>query len=285
MKVLIVLDIDGTITNCHYSTPPGVIEYLTKLQGKGFVFAFVTGRTFVRGFQSLRQLSFPYYFSVQNGALLLQMPEQRVLKRKYLDSSVIPIMDEICHSEGSDYVIYSGYEDNDITYYRKGYFPAEELDFLLQRSIALKEDWRPIETFENFEGPIVSLKYIGPMDTASRIAKKIEEKLDLHVPLIADPFDAKHCIVQATDPAASKGLSLRDLKELDPKIDLVIAAGDDTNDLSMLQEADIKVAMRSSPKSLLEIADIIAPSVEDEGIVQGLNRAIAMLDGKQGADS
>lgn len=280
MKVLIVLDIDGTITNCHDTMPAAVAEYFSALQALGVVFAFVTGRTFSRGIKSLQALSFPYYFSVQNGALLLKMNEMEILRRKYLGLDVIPVMDEICHAEGSDYVLYSGFEGKDITYYREGFFPIHELDFLLKRSRALQEDWRPVASFEGFAGPIVSLKFFGPWAAACRIAAQIEERLNLHVPVINDPFDRDHCIVQATHPEASKGGSLQEIKALDPTIDVVIAAGDDTNDLSMLEQADISIAMENAPEALLEIADIIAPSADREGIIQGLEHALQMIERK-----
>ena len=55
----------------------------------------------------------------------------------------------------------------------------------------------------------------------------------------------------------------------------VIAAGDDYNDEPMLEAADIKVVMATAPADLLSKADIIAPAASEDGIICGLEAAIA----------
>jgi hydroxymethylpyrimidine pyrophosphatase-like HAD family hydrolase len=55
----------------------------------------------------------------------------------------------------------------------------------------------------------------------------------------------------------------------------VIAAGDDYNDESMLKVADVKVVMATAPQDLLLKADVVAPAASEEGIIAGLEAAIA----------
>ena len=58
----------------------------------------------------------------------------------------------------------------------------------------------------------------------------------------------------------------------------MITAGDDNNDLSLLKEGDIGIAMDGSPEALQNLADIIAPPSDRLGIIQGLQEAIARTE-------
>lgn len=275
MKGTIALDIDGTITVEHHSMPDKVIEFLDKLVHKGWNIVFITGRTFAWGYSVLQALPFEYFYAVQNGAIILKMPSRTILSKKYLDRSIFPIMDAICLGEASDYVLFSGFEENDQCFYRPERFSDSLLQFLEKRIAALKENWKPVKTFDEVSiREFPSVKCFGLLDSAMRIAKKIEEKAGLHVPLIRDPFDPQYFVAQATHADVNKGEALRDVLRLSQAKGVVIAAGDDVNDLTMLEAADIKVAMQNAPQNLLAIADVIAPPASEFGIIEGLSRAI-----------
>jgi hydroxymethylpyrimidine pyrophosphatase-like HAD family hydrolase len=63
--------------------------------------------------------------------------------------------------------------------------------------------------------------------------------------------------------------------------DLVVAGGDDENDLSLLQAADVKIAMPHAPEILRKIADFMAPPVEEQGIIHALKIVIANADSRR----
>lgn len=277
MKGIIALDIDGTITVEHHTIPLAVANYLTLLATEGWQFIFITGRTFSWGYEILKTLSFPYYFAVQNGAILIEMPWRRVISKKYLDRSIIIMMDEICQDEPSDFVIYAGFEHRDVCYYRPKCFSTDLLNYLKRRITALKEVWIPVDSYdEMLLDSFASIKCFGQNQSAVHLAEKIEEKLGLHVPYIRDPFDESYFVVQATHPKVNKGQALSDFIIKGGQMGAVIAAGDDYNDLPMLEAADIKVVMATAPKELLQLADVIAPPAAEEGIILGLQEAIRL---------
>lgn len=278
MKGIIALDIDGTITVEHHSLPIAVANYLASLVNSGWQIVFITGRTFGWGYKVLKTLPFKYYFAVQNGAIILEMPTRKVISKRYLERSVIPKMDEVCRDEPSDYVIYAGFEYNDVCYYRPRRFSRELSNYLKRRTAQLKETWFPVDVFEEMPlDAFASVKCFGQQPSAKRLAEKIEQHLGLHVPLIRDPFDEDYFIAQATHPLISKGKALEDLIVKAGLKGIVIAAGDDRNDLSMLAAADIKVVMATAPEEILQLADIIAPPAFSEGIIKGLEQAIKLF--------
>ncbi len=274
-KGLIALDIDGTITVDMQVIPYNVIQYLSDLHQQGWAFVFITGRTFDFGYHVLKALPFNYYYAVQNGAILLSMPSRKILSKKYLDKSIIPSMEKICANETTDFVIYGGFELDNQCYYRKSHFSEKLMKYLESRCAAFNEKWQNILSFDDLpiqEFP--SIKCFGEKVPAQRIADNIEKMLGLHVPVIKDPFCQDYYVVQATHPDVSKGQVLRDLVAQTQYGGTIIAAGDDLNDLSMFDEAHIKVAMENAPSELKLKADIIAPPASITGIIEGLKRAL-----------
>ncbi|MEC7840485.1 MAG: HAD family hydrolase [Chlamydiota bacterium] len=278
MKILATFDIDGTITDKHHELSAEVIDYFSSLYSRGITLAFITGRTFSWGYQVLRNLKIPYYFSVQNGAITLKMPERKIVSKKYIDASVFSMMNAICHQEMSDYVVYSGYEGDDTCYYRADKFDCTMLDYLKKRFVAIKEDWQEVASFDDL--PIkefASVKCFGDRISAERIAKNIEQQLKLYAPVIRDPFSADFFIVQATHPKVTKGEAVGELKKILKDCEKVISAGDDVNDIPMLKAADVKVVMETAPEHMHCLADVVAPSARDNGIISGMNQALEFL--------
>lgn len=275
MKGILALDIDGTITTEKHEVSPRVRAAFEKLAKEGWHFIFITGRTFQWGFEVLKQFSFPYHFAVQNGALILEMPSRRILFKKYLDKSIFPRMEKIVENEPSDFVVYGGFEYGDFCYYRKSRFDKDLLKYLTERVDIFKESWKVINSYseiphENF----ASIKCFGFYDSACRIAEKLEKDLQLHAPVISDPFQSDYYIVQAIHSELNKGFALNMCKKLLDWRGVVIAAGDDNNDIPMLKEADIKIVMATAPQEILALADIVAPSAKEEGILKALQEAM-----------
>jgi HAD superfamily hydrolase (TIGR01484 family) len=275
MRGTIALDIDGTLTDSHH-LPPNVIVYLKSLIDCGWRLVFITGRTFQSGFKTLENLPFTYYFAVQNGAIILEMPSKRVLSKKYLDRSIVKEMEAICRDEPSDFVVYSGFENQDQCYYRPEKFSPDLLDYLNRRKTTFEEVWHPLESFEQLPLDFFpSVKCFGLYPSAMSLTERIENNLGLHVPLIRDPFNMEYFVVQATHAKISKGQALEDVIAATGERGKVIAAGDDYNDESMLKVADVKVVMATAPQDLLLKADVVAPAASEEGIIAGLEAAIA----------
>lgn len=279
MRGTIALDIDGTLTDGPH-LPPNVIDYLKSLADNGWRLVFITGRTFQSGVATLQLLPFTYYFAVQNGAIILEMPNQRILSKKYLDRSIFFELDAICQEEPSDFVIYGGFENQDHCFYRPKQFSPDLMRYLQQRIEAYKEIWHPLESYEEMElETFPSVKCFGRYPSAKKLSQRIEERLGLHVPVIRDPFGTFHFgeeyyVVQATHQAISKGQALLDVISLTGERGKVIAAGDDYNDVPMWKAADVRVVMATAPQDLQEQADIIAPPASEEGIIKGLEAAI-----------
>lgn len=276
-KGIIALDIDGTLVTEDRELDKRMIQALHALSQE-WHFIFITGRPFQWGLRTLQPLPFPYVLAVQNGALLVEMPLKKILMRRYLTQEILPLMESICQKQATDFIVYSGMENKDWCYYRPQYLPDEIHAYVLRRTAYLKEKWQELSSFDQLPvSSFSSLKCFAAEKQAYLLSRCIEKELGLHAPLNRDPFDASYFVIQATHAEATKGDVLSEFAQLIGSSGPIIAAGDDYNDRTMLEKATVKIVMANAPADLLELADVIAPPAEQQGLIQGLAEAIERL--------
>jgi hydroxymethylpyrimidine pyrophosphatase-like HAD family hydrolase len=108
-----------------------------------------------------------------------------------------------------------------------------------------------------------------------KVASRLRETGLFQVAQIREPFVTDGYLLLVTDQSASKGLSLSDLFKIKGRGQRVIAAGDDENDLSLLEIADVKIAMAHAPEILRAKADFIAKPTHELGIIHALQIALS----------
>jgi len=278
MKGIIALDIDGTLTTDLHQIPNEVTSYLEHLESEGWKICLITGRAYSLASSAVEELPFPFLLAIHNGALIVEMPEKTILKKYYLERNILPVMEEICAGHPTDYVIYSGMENEDHCYYRPHRFEDELLQYVEGRAELCRESWKSVESYENlaFEG-FSAVKCFGTIESLGQITETVEQRLQVHFPIIRDPLGEEMYIAQATHGDVSKGQAIAEVKSILGNEGPVIAAGDDNNDVPLLKAADFKIAMSGAPEHLTELADLVAPSAQELGIIPALEQAIERM--------
>ncbi len=278
MKRYLALDIDGTLTTDKYQIPKQVIEYLKKLNQNGWNIILTTGRTYSFTKKMLEQIDFPFLFSMQNGSTVLQLPQKEVLLHYSLHHDTLHTVKQIVSESEGFMIVYSGYhEGKDICYWKNHTLKEEYFAYVKTLKGREAEEWVQVEDLSSEEVKSLSLiKIVGTKDEMTSLMFLLKKNLLEEITLIQDPFDARYHLILITNPQATKGKTIEKLTKQEPSI--VIAAGNDDNDYSLLQAADYRIAMPSSPKHLIEIADLVAPPVEEHGIISALEEAIKSVD-------
>ena len=276
MRGIICLDIDGTVTSHPDHIPKAVISCLHKLFLKGWGILFATGRTFSYAHLALKDLPFPYYFTVQNGADLLQMPEKKLLKRNYLTHHTFKEVESLARECAEGFLVYSGLDLGDFCYYKeKDFSPLYQQHNERLKKLS-KSPW--VEGFsftKEQEFPLI--KVLGKEEEMRALHHKLCLIKNTETTLIKDPVDAHIFLNLVTAKGASKGVALHFLRKKLPQGIPFIAAGDDHNDISMLKEADGAIVMETAPKEMYFLGDIIAKSAIKEGIIEALEKLTEKL--------
>ena len=153
------------------TVPADVEQYFFELVKEGWQLCFITGRNYHFAKEALKKFTFPYHLAVINGATILEMPGEKVVASSGLDHSVFPVMNAICEDEITDFVVYGGFEQGDVCYYRPDHFTPELLDYVLKRAKTFNENWVPVPDFRVLQ--FSSIKCIGKKDSLLGIFLKI----------------------------------------------------------------------------------------------------------------
>lgn len=255
MKGFIALDIDGTLTHKKDDISKKVKSYLKSLHSLGWKIIIITGKPYKKAFNMISGLDFPYIFSSQNGASAWHMPQKKNIFRRHLKRDILKkIEDNIRDIDigmsawGEDDYCYSSKKNKNFLHnYESSFIEGFEIEnYLLVKCIGLKEDIKK--------------------------AKWKLKNFDIEIAHVKDAFIKNNHLLLITQKDVNKGSAI---KLLSSKKSLIIAAGNDENDLSMYDIADIKIAMEDSfSKNLLKKADIISASARKNGIIDALNRAL-----------
>lgn len=280
-KGIIALDIDGTITVQHATLDASVSDYLNGLIVQGWRLIFITGRTFSFAMPILSSIKGDYFFAVQNGAALYAMPQGSCLTKHSIPTSLLRSLDPIFQKSKKGLLVESGKENADVCYYKPQDFSPEEESYLTVRKKISPEKWREITSFEELPIPDFAVgKYFAFESEAREIAERILLALPLNVTVISDPFRPGFYLAHINAWGVSKGQILEEFIAMHPAGLPVIAAGDDYNDVEMLEKSMIKIVMQNAPAPLREIADIVAPPASEQGIIQGLEEALWKVSSK-----
>jgi HAD superfamily hydrolase (TIGR01484 family) len=270
----IALDIDGTITDETHHAPVKVVQFLHTLVDKGWEIMFITGRTFSFGYTVVKEFDFPYYLAVQNGADILYMPQKTLISRHYLDAKVIPALEEAYRGEKEDFLLYAGFERGDFCYYRPERFSPKFTEHVKKIMSVSPEPWKAVKSFEFKDGLSFPLaKCLGTKAAMERVGAVLETFPTISHTMIKDPFAEDIYLILVTAKEATKGHALHSVKEVMGDGGPVIAAGDDLNDISMLEAADVKIVMSHAPQSMHSMATIVAEHGEEHGIIAALKQA------------
>lgn len=278
IKGLIALDIDGTLVGTDRQVPPSVMRRLIELSDFGWLIAFLTGRTFAFGYQVVQSIPFDYSYSCYNGALTLKMPERQVLRRHLLPLACVPEIETACEQAGTAPFIHLSFEAADACYFRPQALDAATAAYVPVREKQTGEMWKPIDRLDCI--PAAEFCYAKAFGLEARM-RDIQEGLSderFASTVISDPLRSGYALILITHPLATKGAALREMRDALGARLPVIGGGDDHNDLTLLLEADIAIAMDTAPPELKKVATIIAPPASEQGILTGLEQALQLVE-------
>jgi Cof subfamily protein (haloacid dehalogenase superfamily) len=278
-KAIFASDIDKTLTDERHIIPDEVVNYLGELYKEGWEIVLLTGRTFSFAMMSLDKIDFPFYLAVQNGAEVLKMPEKKIVFQTFVSKEVAYKIDAICDDYSEDFLIYSGFEDGDFCYYRTSKFSPFFLDYIEKLKKLSASDWVKIKNLHEIsKNSFPLIKCLGDFLSLQKIQAKISDIELLTSYLISDTVDSNLSILLVTHKDANKGIAFKKIVEKCGWNCPIIAAGDDNNDIPLLQVADIGIAMSSGSRDLQLHADIIANPSTELGIIPAIQEVKRRLN-------
>jgi len=274
-KGIIALDIDGTITSHRYLLDPAMTVYFNRLIQDHWCLVFISGRAFATALPVLSSLTGEYYLAVQNGAALYRMPRVEQVKKHYLSTESLVTLEALFGQEKQGLLVEMGAERDDVCYYKPQDFSEEDKTYLQKRMAMSPHPWIAVQNFNDLAiSGFPAGKFFALQHKAEDLAQKLHLMTPYRATVIRDPWRSGFCLAHINAAGASKGTILDEVIALHSMRLPVIVAGDDYNDLPMLEKGDVKIVIEHAPASMHAIADVIASSPPEKGLLVALQKVL-----------
>ena len=268
MIKLAVFDIDRTLIAPETGAiDPETVAALKQLQRRGIRTAIASGRLFSFLQPELLALGFDYYI-MSNGCYVTD-PEGNILSREQLDPDLpeafsremirqdLPFNIRYCMGQRTG--------NPNCTVQQRMAPIWEKRKFKAKPPKAFLEEYQP----QNGEEPICFGGFI-PAEVLPEFIRKFPRLSFLPV------FESPMCDVNPAGISKATGLA-RICDSLGICLSQTIAFGDDRNDLEMIREAGIGVAMGNGIQAVKDAADYITAPCAEQGVVLAL-RHFGLID-------
>ena len=259
---LLVADIDGTIVTSRREITPGVLDAVRAARARGVRVLLATGRIWMSAEPYIRRIGADAPAILYNGGLVYDFERNEEWRRVHLDyahaRAVLEILRGFPDVQPHLYVgdrVYAG-TANEITdrYRRKDGLRVEEVGDLIE--------FLPRDPMK--------ILIIGARPNLERVAAEIRAH-----PMPINTVFSEETYFEILPTGSSKGVALRFVAErLGVPLPAVVAVGDNLNDLEMIQTAGLGVAMGNAPEALREAAGYVAPTNDEEGVRDVIERFI-----------
>lgn len=261
---LIVLDLDGTLTNAKKEITSRNRETLIQAQEKGIQVVLASGRPtygIVPLANELRMNEFGGYILSYNGGEIINWETGEMIYENVLPNEVVPVLYEGARSYGLSILTYDGAEI--ITENSKDPYVQKEA-FLNKMAVRETNDFLTDITL-----PVAKCLIVGDADKLI----PLESELSLRLQGKINVFRSEPYFLELVPQGIDKALSLAVLlKETGIEREEVIAIGDGYNDLSMIKFAGLGIAMGNAQEPVKKAADYITLTNEEDGVAEAIRK-------------
>lgn len=267
---LIALDLDGTLLNSDKALTRANAEALRRAAERGIEIVPTTGRFYGALPEAVRALPFLHYAITINGAQVADLRTGEVIYRAELPwrqaveimtaLDVLPVIYD-CYQENAAYMTAAHKERIDemaaSPHYRKMLRELREDVPELKAFLALRgRDVQKVQLFTNRpEVRTMLLRELPRRFDGLSVSSAVEDNVEIN------------------QLRANKGAALLALAaHLGLRREETMAFGDGLNDLSMLREAGLGVAMANACGEALAAADAVTASCDEDGVALGILR-------------
>ena len=253
---LLVLDLDGTLTNSKKEITPFTREVLIKAQQQGLHLVLASGRPtygIVPLAETLDMNEYGGFILSFNGGKVIEVKTGKVFYEQALPPDVMPLIYQRSYEAGLTILSYNGkyiLTENAADKY------VQYESFLTKMKIKETDDF-----LHNLRLPADKCLIVGEPEDLVPLEEKLRQELGLRLNVYrSEPFYLE-VVPKGIDKAASLE---RLLERVQIKREEVIAIGDGYNDLSMIKFAGLGVAMANAQPPVKSNADRITAFTNDE---------------------
>jgi Cof subfamily protein (haloacid dehalogenase superfamily) len=270
---LAVFDIDGTINGNNNQVNEPVRKAIKAAQDRGVRIAIATGRMYRSALRFHEAVNADLPIISYQGAYIKDPRTQELVGHWPVDLEyALSLIDDFADLVNRDRLSVQVYLDDNL-YVKKmspqtaAYEVRSGVDAVIVGD--LKEFLQAKANDANSTLPTKVLALSDDPELTTELLRTLKQR---YTPGQLYLTKSVATFFEATNPIANKGTAVKHLAEniLGFSADEVMAVGDNFNDLEMIEYAGVGVAMGNAPEGLQEVADWVAPDVDEDGVAAAI---------------
>lgn len=268
---LIALDLDGTTLNNDWVISEANIKAMEAAADRGVRIVVATGRPLVALPRDVFEIEAIRYALTSNGASITDIREDRTFYKNCLSPVAVEASVELLKKH--DYILETIVKG--VAYIEGWYYEqVRETGTSFRNAEYILTTRKPVDDI--FEFMLENSEYIENInvnfENVDEMPEMYERLVKLPETTITSSFYYNLEIGGAT---TSKADALRQMGKL-MGVDRseMMAIGDSPNDIAMLKEAGVAVAVGNAKDEVKEMADYIAPTNHDDGVADAIEKFV-----------
>lgn len=289
MYKLIAIDIDGTLLNSYGEISEENKNAIKSAKEKGMEIVLSSGRISSAIKNLSKEIGADKFLISGNGAVVYDIKQNKVIYNRYLPKEKVLKIIKICEENSIFYNIYT--KDTIITKslnYNILYYNNENKKNTADKKIDINITEDIYKYVENYDSDDFLKITICDKDQIifSRIMEKVKKVKNIDILDVShmsrkviqsgtEDIEIKYFYTEITDKNVNKWSAIEFLiKKLNMKKEDVLAIGDNINDIEMIKNAGLGVAMGNSSPDVKNISDDIVSDNNSSGVAEAINKRI-----------
>ena len=259
-KKVLVLDLDGTLTNSQKEVTDKTLEAVIKMQQQGHKVVIATGRPTPGAVPIAKKLKldqFGGFIASFNGGQITDCKTNEVIYQQTLPANIVPELFKLAEEINIGLISYD----------KAGIIAADRPDKYIDLEARINH--LPVSYKKNIieyiDFPLNKCLGTAEPEIAPEKEAAFKAKFGDRINVSrSEPF-----FIEITPKGIDKAASLEHLCEIiGSSRENMIACGDGFNDISMIKYAGVGVAMSNAQEEVKAAADYITASNDDDGVAQ-----------------
>lgn len=255
---ILVLDLDGTLTNSKKEITPHTLDVLIRAQKSGLKIVLASGRPTYGIVPLANELQFDKfggYILSYNGGQIIDWRTKELMYENVLNPEVYPYLYQSAKENGFE-----------ILSYKDEYIVSENSDhpYIQHEAFLNKMESVTVDSFlQAIDFPVPKCLVVGEPKPLAQLEIAMRQELEGKMNVFrSEPFFLE-LVPNGIDKACSLSVLL---SALQLKPEEMIAVGDGFNDVSMIKFAGLGVAMANAQDAVKKEADYITLSNDEDGV-------------------
>ncbi len=269
MKQLFVSDMDGTLLNTNAELSAYTYEKLSVLLQKGLPLTLATARTYYGVCPILQELPFSIPLILQNGALLYDYPNRRILHAEEIPPHVFTAVCAAMAENDVEGFVYCA-EDGVLRCCYHALKTESMRQFYQERRDRYEKPFYQVDSLRELaEAHPVYVTMNAPQKVLQPIVDTLRAPGGMTLSFYQDVYREGIWYLEISAETASKQHGIAWLRQ-QYGFDYVTGFGDNANDLPLFAGCDRKIAVENAVDCLKSAADSVIGKNTDDAVVRAL---------------